>query len=190
MADVTVKYKGSTIAEMSAEGTKTLNTSGKYCEGDITVGYVPPAGSGGDSGGGETVNCKIYNITLTKKSGWVELVTLDADVLAHINDPLFTAVLAISDGYTNVNYSGSCFMATNTPFANSNGTSGYPIYGYSHRQSSSSNSVNAIFYPPNNTGTSTSLGGLGAFRVSGSKYYLQPSDGYVRAGNYRLIFTW
>lgn len=187
MADVTVKYKGNVIAEMSEESTKTLNTSGKYCEGNIEVSYIPPEGGGGEV---ETVNCKIYNITLAKKAGWVELVTLDADVLAHINDPLFTAVLAISDGYTNVNYSGSCFMASNTPFANSNGTSGYPIYGYSHRQSGSSNSVNAIFYPPNNTGTSTSLGGLGAFRVNGSKYYLQPSDGYVRAGNYRLIFTW
>lgn len=41
MADVTVKYKGNTIAEMSDEGTKTLRTSGKYCEGDISVIYTP-----------------------------------------------------------------------------------------------------------------------------------------------------
>lgn len=34
---VTVKYKGNTLAELSESGTKTLKTSGKYCEGDITV---------------------------------------------------------------------------------------------------------------------------------------------------------
>ena len=40
MADVTVKYKGNTIAEMDDSGTKTLKTSGKYCEGDISVTYA------------------------------------------------------------------------------------------------------------------------------------------------------
>jgi hypothetical protein len=41
MADVTIKYKGNTIVEMSSQGTKTLKTSGKYCEGDISVNYTP-----------------------------------------------------------------------------------------------------------------------------------------------------
>ena len=48
MADVTLTYKGSTIAEMSNTGTKTLKTAGKYCEGDIGVNYVKPS-SGGTS---------------------------------------------------------------------------------------------------------------------------------------------
>lgn len=43
MADITVSYKGSTIAEVSASGTTTLGTSGKYCEDDITLQYVKPA---------------------------------------------------------------------------------------------------------------------------------------------------
>ena len=34
---VTVKYKGSTIAELTENGVKTLKTSGKYCEADIVV---------------------------------------------------------------------------------------------------------------------------------------------------------
>lgn len=42
MADVTISYKGESIATMDASGTKTLNTSGKYCEGDITVQYTDP----------------------------------------------------------------------------------------------------------------------------------------------------
>lgn len=46
MADVTLTYKGSTIAEMDATGTKTLKTAGKYCEGDIGISYVKPSGGG------------------------------------------------------------------------------------------------------------------------------------------------
>lgn len=42
MADVTVNYKGTAIATMDSSGTKTLETAGKYCEGDIVVEYVDP----------------------------------------------------------------------------------------------------------------------------------------------------
>lgn len=45
MADVSITYKGSTIATMDASGSKTLNTQGKYCEGDIGVEYVKPSGT-------------------------------------------------------------------------------------------------------------------------------------------------
>lgn len=34
---VSIKYKGSEIAALTATGTKTLNTAGKYCEGNISV---------------------------------------------------------------------------------------------------------------------------------------------------------
>lgn len=50
MADVTVKYKSATILEMNAQGTRTLKTSGKYCEGDISVAYVPRTGKSDVSG--------------------------------------------------------------------------------------------------------------------------------------------
>ena len=48
MADLTVKYKGQSIVEMTESGTKTLKTAGKYCEGDISVEYAKPAGGGGE----------------------------------------------------------------------------------------------------------------------------------------------
>ena len=48
MADVTISYKGATIATMDDSGSKTLGTSGKYCEGDIGVEYVKPSGGGED----------------------------------------------------------------------------------------------------------------------------------------------
>ena len=44
MADLTIKFKGQPIAELSESGTKTLKTAGKYCEGDISVEYAKPAG--------------------------------------------------------------------------------------------------------------------------------------------------
>lgn len=40
MAGVTIEYKGAKIAELSEKGTKTIKTSGKYCEDDITVDYT------------------------------------------------------------------------------------------------------------------------------------------------------
>ena len=47
MADVTINYEGNAIATMSASGTKTLLTEGKYCTDDIVVVYVSPGGGGG-----------------------------------------------------------------------------------------------------------------------------------------------
>lgn len=49
MADVTINYEGNAIATMSASGTKTLLTEGKYCTDDIEVVYVSPGGGGGAS---------------------------------------------------------------------------------------------------------------------------------------------
>ena len=46
MADLTIRFKGQTVLEMTESGTKTLKTGGKYCEGDITVEYAKPAGGG------------------------------------------------------------------------------------------------------------------------------------------------
>ena len=54
MADLTIKYKGNPILELSESGTKTLKTAGKYCEDNISVDYAKPAGGGG-SGFAETI---------------------------------------------------------------------------------------------------------------------------------------
>ena len=64
MADVTLTYKGSTIAEMNNSGTKTLKTSGKYCEGDIGVSYVKSS-SGGSGFWDEDYARQIIERTIT-----------------------------------------------------------------------------------------------------------------------------
>ena len=40
MPDIDITYKSTSIATMNDSGTKTLKTSGKYCESDIVVTYV------------------------------------------------------------------------------------------------------------------------------------------------------
>lgn len=40
----TIKYKGNTIASITTDSSKTLKTSGKYCEGDIVVENLQDGG--------------------------------------------------------------------------------------------------------------------------------------------------
>lgn len=47
MSEVDIRYKGTSIATMDASGTKTLLTSGKYCEDNIEIAYDQPSGGGG-----------------------------------------------------------------------------------------------------------------------------------------------
>lgn len=42
MGGVIVKYKGSTIADLVAPSQKTLQTSGHYCDSDVSIQYVDP----------------------------------------------------------------------------------------------------------------------------------------------------
>lgn len=42
MSDINISYKGNSIATLDASGTKTLLTSGKYCEADLEVVYTRP----------------------------------------------------------------------------------------------------------------------------------------------------
>lgn len=42
---VNIKYKNNSIATLTDTGTKTLKTSGKYCEGDIIVENTKDGGS-------------------------------------------------------------------------------------------------------------------------------------------------
>ena len=69
MADVTLTYKGSTIAEMSDTGTKTLKTAGKYCEGDIGVSYVKPSSGGSDELVKQLVQTRSGTLTIPSNIG-------------------------------------------------------------------------------------------------------------------------
>lgn len=173
MSDVSIAYKGNTIAALDGTGSKTLKTAGTYCEGDIAVSYAPRS--------------RTYELTLAKASGWVLLTTLDDDVLEHINDSRFAVSLTNMDGYAYEYYSISMAIASNTA---QNMVNSYPVYGICARQTSETlTQMLNMFYPANKTDTSIGLGGA-PFRIDGDKYYFRPADGYVRSGTYRLTFTW
>lgn len=180
MADVTINYKGSKVAELSDSGTKTLKTSGKYCEGDVSVIYTKPAT--------EKVSCKIYTVTLSKQYGQILLATLDDEVKAHINDNSLVVTLTNMSPCDNQDYTGYNFIVRNMSYG---AYSSVAIYGMADRvQSSGKSAPFNIYYPANYTGTSTSKGGYATFHYISGKYYITPGDGYIGAGTYRLIFTW
>ena len=68
MGDVKINYKGSIIAEMSDTGSKTLKTSGTYCEGDITVAYDKPTASDVTSGTKDITSNGEYDVTAFQKA--------------------------------------------------------------------------------------------------------------------------
>ena len=176
MADVSISYKGSTVAEINGYGTKTLKTSGKYCEGDVVVTYAP--------------RLRIYEFSLTKKSGWIELFTLDSETASHINEPNFAVILQCLSDFTQVDGTVSYCFVSNTAWG-TQGSSQYPVYGLSGIASSSTvTTPQQGYYPPNKTDTAYSLGGGGMFRLTSGKYYYRPGSYYCRAGNYRLTFMW
>lgn len=174
MADVTIKYKDTAIATLDGTGSKTLETSGTYCEGNIKVEYAPRS--------------RTYEITLARKSGWVLLTTLDNDVLEHINDANLNVCLMATGTVTIEAYTINVIAVSNSAL----GTQGnYPVYGATLRLSSATAvQGQQTYYPANKTDTSTSLGGGGCFRINGNSYYCRPSDLYIGAGTYRLTFTW
>ena len=91
MADVTLTYKGSTIAEMNNTGSKTLKTSGKYCEGDIGVSYVKPS-SGGSGFWDEDYAKQIIEGTFTEII-WPSGVTIIKSKIFSNNDNLTNVTL-------------------------------------------------------------------------------------------------
>lgn len=70
MSEISINYKGETIATMDASGMKTLLTEGKYCEDDIEIVYVRPSST-------PTLQSKTKTYT---PSGSQQTETVTADV--------------------------------------------------------------------------------------------------------------
>lgn len=108
MADITLSYKGSTIATMNASGSKTIETAGKYCEDDISLAYVkdessynilkgsaqPAAGIGQDGDvylQYDALDGEIENTYVKVNGAWVALVGSDVDDVS--NSGMYTGPL-------------------------------------------------------------------------------------------------
>lgn len=66
---VNIKYKNNSIATIPGTGTKTLKTSGKYCEGDIVVENVQDGGCTIKSGSFTPSSDPTYGYTVTHGLG-------------------------------------------------------------------------------------------------------------------------
>jgi hypothetical protein len=179
MADVTIKYKDSVIAEMNENDTKTLNTSGCYCEGNIVVDYTP-SNKGGNS--------KTYEITLVKANGKILLLELENDVLAHIDDPRLTVTLINVGGYSFEKYSVAFVTISNTVFAVQGDVQ---MYGMALRQGSETGTtLGRVSCPANNEEENIAGSNIGWFILNDRNYYVKPADGFMRSGTYKLTFSW
>ena len=76
MPDIDISYKGSSIAQMSASGTKTLNTKNLICTDDITIQYTRPSGSA--SAPYNDVNFYDYDGTILYSYSAAEFANLSA----------------------------------------------------------------------------------------------------------------
>lgn len=95
MADVTINYEGGTIATMSASGTKTLLTEGKYCTDDIEVVYVSPGGGGISIDGIFTGSEPVGDITIgvsAPGSANRERVFMHCTNITGVSAPLLTSL--------------------------------------------------------------------------------------------------
>ena len=74
---VNIKYKNNSIATLTDTGTKTLKTSGKYCEADIIVENTKDGGGGGctiKSGSFTPASDPTYGYTVTHGLGKIPKV--------------------------------------------------------------------------------------------------------------------
>lgn len=126
MADITVSYKGSSIATINSSGTTTLGTSGKYCEDDITINYDKPSGGSSritftESAGYINADGSIHSQDATRKEVYTSLIPV-TEMLFYLKNATSVAMWACVCTYD----SGGNFIARTT-LVNSNRTSFYTM---------------------------------------------------------------
>ena len=181
MPDISINYKGNAIAAMDASGTKTLQTAGKYCEGDISVVYAKPV-----------MSCQILEFTLASHSAQnVTIGTLSDEAYAHIGDDNFCVAMINTTPENVVNNDDYRLIAYNNPNQPAY-QSNTAQYGVGNRKVSTSVNVQnlACYYPPKSTDNATSLGGIGKFWHNGKTLYYKSAGYYLGAGLYRVVITW
>lgn len=204
MADVTVLYKGSTIATMNGSGTKVLKTGGTYCEGDVTVAYTKPVNTGTATAediafgktawvNGEkldgTMHRRVYEGKVTAMvvgTGTYALLAKDPFLAEHRNDSnLFVRVAFDLESipYTVVK-TWAINSASSLPIGGTNTCQW--MYRYS---GSGAQSMNTGTTPLN----SAAPAGVGCVQITadGELRIYANSDNYaIRPGGYTVVVEW
>ena len=126
MPDIDISYKGSSILQMSASGTKTLNTKNLICTDDITVQYTQPSGGSSritftESAGYINADGSIHSQDATRKEVYTSLIPV-TEMLFYLKNATSVAMWACVCTYD----SGGNFIAR-TQLVNSNRTSIYTM---------------------------------------------------------------
>ena len=213
MADVSITYKGTSIATMYASGTKTLETSGKYCEGDITVAYTRPSSGITPSGSisittngihdvtnyasadvnvpSQSIDAFVTDVTIaTHTSTNVPLCTLPDEVYAHKDETNFAVMLLCTDPTSLSNGDDFMVMATNNGTLAVASSSNIPYYGIGYRRNGTAANRMDVFYPPNSANNSTSNGGIGKFWMNGKVLTYKSNQYWLGAGTFRVVVSW
>lgn len=170
----TIKYKGNTIATLNSDETKTLLTSGRYCEADIVVENVQDGGTSADS-------MKKWTVTVGKSQNKPFLLLTDPwlaenkdneklkIIIQRIGNPTITEPSLVSS------FAGNKAIGTNS--------SGDVFYGHSLAITNSAFSNTSQRNPINGT-----AGGYGFINVwdGGGLYWSGSSNYPVRAGDYAV----
>lgn len=188
MAEVSIKYKGNTIAELNEDGKKTLKTSGMYCKGDIEVDYVRPTVVPDESDEPDEVvpaNYKQFSFTSASAvaAQYVTVVSGDPDVAEHHADT--TAMVTVRKIKDVSSENGLTFiMAGNMAVMGK-----YGLYG-NHTASSGNSNAAPISYPiSSNEGVGTEIHVV--CNANGDiKVYCGRTQNNFGGAEYDIRFSW
>ena len=182
---VTIGYGGNTIASLSASGSKTLLTAGKYCEGDISIAYQAES----------TPNYRKYtgviDTDIVGTGTKALLVTSDA-VASHYSDASFKVAVYFTPS-PEVPYAVLQVTGYNTanrePYRSTNSLSSMQ-YTYREGSTIGSFSTNAIDLAVSNAVDDNYVGRI-ICDSQGHVYVMSGSANYgIRAGSYVVEIAW
>jgi hypothetical protein len=171
---VTIGYNGSTIASMNASGTKTLLTSGKYCEGNISVVFQDSSGT--------PVPCRSFSATVAAdQTDKTYLTSADSDIASHRSDSSFWVAVIPQFGYS----SGLSFRGGFSTMRELRADASSPLYGvYLRTSSTGTASYGMITKAPTASGADVGVDSTGRIFVYAS------NSSVLRAGDYLCVCGW
>ena len=169
----TIKYKGNTIATLNSDETKTLLTSGRYCEADIVVENV-------QDGGTPTYSIKKWTVTVGEDHNKQFRILTDPWIAENMNNAKLKIIIQrIGNPTITVPSCVSSFAGNEAIGTNGNGV---VFYGHSLAITNSGFDNTSQRNPINGN-----AGGYGFISVLQGDLYWSASSNYpVRAGDYAI----